>query len=219
LYCGSGFCRDRLPCGLDNFRSGIELDYLSQQKIDVRDQMAFIKSQSAIGLTELTKHTWKLADPNRIVILGHSYGGGLTVFANTEDYGQSVAVDIQGAELSWNNSDDRYWKWDLEVAMFYQQRPIYFLQPKNGKFLDPTRSLFGIAVDQQYRSQAAIFPPAPCTRYGEDKDGNKIELFPPCDASDGTDNKQVHGSFIGHSEQVAKWGPSVIEFANRYPRN
>ena len=213
LYCGSGFCRAGLSCFADNFRSAIELDYLRQQRIDVRDQIAYIKSLPAIA-TELVKHTWKLADPGRIVILGHSYGGGLMVFANTEDYGQSVAIDIQGAELSWGNSDDPYWEWDLRDAAYAQQRPIYFFQPKNGKYLLPTKTLFGITVDRLFRSQAAIFPPSACSKRNDAGE----ETFPPCDETDDTENKQVHGTFIAHAEQIAKWGPAVIEFANRYQR-
>src|SRR5262245_3093750 len=122
LYCGSGFCRAGLACDTQNFQSAIELDYLSQQKIDVRDQIAFIKSYPATSISDTTiKHFWKLADSGRIVILGHSYGGGLMVFTNTEDYGQSVAIDIQGAELSWDNVDEPYWAWDLQSAMFFQK--------------------------------------------------------------------------------------------------
>lgn len=216
LYCGSNDCRAEIACGTEHRDSAVELGYLNEQRIDVRDQISYIKSYPAIAIDAPIKK-WKLADPDQIVILGHSYGGGLMVFTNAHDYGQSVAIDIQGAELSWDNEEDPYWSIDLRFAMHEQKRPMFLLQPRNGKSLNPTKNLFAIAVDQQYRSQAAIFPNAPCTDYATNSDGEKIPVFPPCPGTD--DLKQVHGSFIGHAEQVENWGPSVIEFAKRYPRN
>jgi hypothetical protein len=84
-----------------------------------------------------------------------------------------------------------------------QQRPIYFLQPKNGRTLAPTKTLFGIAINQKYRSQADIFPAAP---WDEDPNSSK-----------GPEWKQAHGNFVTVESQVRLWGPSVIEFINRYP--
>ena len=107
--------------------------------------------------------------------------------------------------MSWGQDFEAFWKPDLKAAMNDQKRPMYFLQPKNGRSLAPTKVLFGIAVDNEYRSQASIFPPAPC-----DED--------PCDTSVDPDWKQAHENFIGWTSQVEIWGPSVIDFMNRYPR-
>lgn len=85
-----------------------------------------------------------------------------------------------------------------------QQRPIYFLQPKNGVTLMSSKVLFDIAVDREYRSQAAIFPPAPCFK-------------DPCDTSEDSEAKQAHITFVKNKKQVELWGPSVIEFINRNP--
>ena len=215
LYCGSGFCRLGMSCSAAFHDSGVELQYLNDQRIDVKEQIAYIKSRAAIAFDRLTKS--KLADPNRIVILGQSYGGALALFANTEDYGQSVAIDISGAELSWTNDDEPYWAEDLRAAMLNQKWPMYFLQPKNGKSILPTKELFGIAVDQLYRSQAAIFPPAAC--YDRDASGAETFPNPKCaDESKDLTSKQVHSTFVSHAEQVARWAPSVVDFVNRYPR-
>ena len=215
LYCGSGFCRLGLSCNTAFHDSAVELAYLNDQRIDVKEQIAYIKARAAIALERGTKQ--KLADPNRIVILGQSYGGALALFANTEDYGQSVAIDISGAELSWTNDDEPYWALDLQAAMLNQKRPMYFLQPKNGKSILPTKELFGIAVDQLYRSQAAIFPPAAC--YARDATGAETFPNPICpDESQDFTAKQVHSTFVTHAEQVARWAPSVVDFVNRYPR-
>jgi hypothetical protein len=213
LFCGSDFCRPDVPCEFAYRRSAVELGYLNEQRFDVREQIDFIKSLAGITIDDtLPPKPGKLADPNRIVILGHSYGGALTVLTNAHDYGQLVAIDISGAELSWTNDDEPYWSLDLQFAMHRQKRPIFLLQPRNGKSLEPTKVLFGIAVNEQFRSQAAIFPNAACSGY--DDDGN--ERFPPCPNTDVTPEvKQIHGTFIGHKEQVARWGPAVIDFANR----
>jgi hypothetical protein len=214
LYCGSGFCRLGMSCNTAFHDSAVELAYLNDQRIDVKEQISYIKSRAAIAFDRLTK--WKLADPTRIVILGHSYGGALAVFTNTEDYGQSVTINISGAELSWTNDDEPYWSEDLQAAMLKQKRPIYLFQPKNAKSLLPTKELFGIAADQLYRSQAAIFPPSACyARVG----GEETFPDPLCpDESQDFTSKQVHSTFVSHAEQVARWAPSVVDFANRYPR-
>ena len=210
IYCGSGFCRPGFPCDADNWRSGVELAYLGEQRIDIRDQIAYIKSLPAFS-TEIIGHTWKLADPDNIVVMGHSYGGGLTVMANAHDYGQSVAIDIAGAELSWDNDNDPWWATDLSAAMRDQKRPIFLFQAKNGKYLTPTKELFRIGVDRGFLVQASIYPTAPACN-DNDSDGF-------CDGDpDTTVFKDIHGNFVGQPSQVAIWGPAVVEFAKRHPR-
>lgn len=175
------------------------VDYMRQQVADVADQLSYIKTLPAVGKNA----NGKLADSKRIAIAGHSYGGSLMVFANAELKNHNVAINISGAELSWNSNP--HWKSVLSATMNdVQQRPIYFLQPKNGVSLMPTKTLFGIAVDREYRSQAAIFPPAPCFK-------------DPCDTSEDSEAKQAHSTFVKNKEQVELWGPSVVEFINRYP--
>ena len=214
LYINSGFCRPDQPLGTQHRRSAVELWYLDSQRIDVRDQIAYIKSLPAYS-TELVNINWKLADPNSIAILGHSYGGALTVFTNAVDYGQSVAIDVAGAELSWTGDDEPYWRYDLLRAIPDQKRPIFFLQPKNAGDLSPTKELFGKSIDNLLRSRAEIFPPAPCTA----KNPDDSETFPPCSNTGTTpEAKQIHGTFISRMSQIERWGPAVIEFAKRYKR-
>lgn len=210
LYRSSGFCRPNAPTDdADALRSAVELFYLRQQRIDVRDAITYIKSLGAISGEFAT--TGKLADPNKIVIMGHSYGGALTVMTNAHDYGQSVAIDIAGAELSWENADEPYWKKDLQDAMREQKRPIFLLQAQNGKYLTPTRSLFAIGVRNEFLVQASIFPPVTSCADG---DGDGL-----CD-DDATMTvfKDIHSKFVGVSSQVATWGPTVLDFAKRHPR-
>ena len=206
LYCGSSYCRPDVPCGSAFKRNAVETGYLNEQRIDVRDQIAFVKTLQAI--TDGEPGNMKLVDPGQIVILGHSYGGTLITMTNAFDYGQNIAVSVSGAELSWGD-DEPYWELDLLFAMQSQKRPSYFLQPKNGRTLLPTKRLFGAAIDNGFRADAAIFPPAPCDAV--DDDGN-------CIVDDTPEWKQADGNFIGMGSQVKKWGPSVIEMSQRYKR-
>lgn len=210
LYRSSGFCRPNVSADdPDALRSAVELFYFRQQRIDVRDAITYIKSLGAISGEFAT--TGKLADPNKIVIMGHSYGGALTVMTNAHDYGQSVAIDIAGAELSWDNVDEPYWKIDLQDAMREQKRPIFLFQAQNGKYLTPTRSLFAIGVRNEFLVQASIFPPVTACADG---DGDGL-----CD-DDTTQTvfKDIHSKFVGVPSQVATWGPTVLDFAKRHPR-
>lgn len=203
LYCGSFYCREGFNCSDPNAENAFEVGYIRQQRDDVRDQIRFIKEQNG------TFYPSKLADPNRIAVLGHSWGGSLAIFANEFDYGQNVVIDVSGAELSWSNQDP-WWEFDLKDAMNAQKLPMYFLQPKNGLSLEPTKVLFGKAVNKEYRSQASIFPPAPWDPTKRDEDGVLV-----------TEARQAHETFIGRfngTEMIDIWGPSVIEFINRYPR-
>jgi hypothetical protein len=209
LYCSStDYCRPNVPCSNPFKKNAVETDYLNQQRTDVRDQIDYLKSLPAVIGDGTLNRNVKLADAKRIVILGHSYGGSLITMTNVHDYGQSVAVSVSGGELSWGG-DEPYWEFDLVNAMDDQARPMYFLQPKNGRTLAPMKRLFPIAIDNGYRSQASVFPTVPCTI-------NHPEY--PCNDSKEAESKQAHGLFIGRDDQVALWGPSVIEFAKRYPR-
>ena len=84
LYCGSGACGPA-ECGSDSYRNAVELWYLDLQQWDIGAQIAYIKSLPAIldetrtARDEFISKPKKLADADRIAIMGHSYGGALTV--------------------------------------------------------------------------------------------------------------------------------------------
>lgn len=187
------------------------IDYLRQQWVDVRDAITYVRDHSSIGRTNK-----KMADPDQIAILGHSYGGALMVFANAQLSLHNVAIDISGAELSWEDSDEPFWESELRPAARDAKRPMYFLQPKNGVSLLPTKVLFAESVDEKFRVQASIFPPAPW-------DSVCVNQAPSCWDSEKNDvlseARQAHSTFILDKGQVELWGPSVIEFIKRYPKN
>ena len=207
LYCTApNTCRPDVPCASNNKRNAVETDYLNQQRADIGEQIAFIKTVRAITDPGVTT-TQKLANAKQITIIGHSYGGSAVIFANAFDYGQNIAVSVSGGELSWGD-DEPYWENDLVTAMQSQARPMYFLQPKNGRTLLPTRRLFWEAVENGNRSMAQIFPPAPCEVEGD---------VSPCNADPDPEWRQAHNTFLG-DDQIALWGPGVIEFSKRYKR-
>lgn len=187
------------------------IDYLRQQWVDVRDAINYIRGRSSIGRTNS-----KLADADRIAILGHSYGGALMVFANAQLSSHNVAIDISGGELSWDNSDEPFWESELKPAARDAKRPMYFLQPKNGVSLEPTRVLFGESVGERFRVQASIFPPAPWDNVCVNETSNCWDLEKDVILSEA---RQAHSTFILDKGQVELWGPSVIDFINRYPLN
>lgn len=189
-------------------RNGYEVNYIKQQVEDVREQIRYIRDRGAINTTG------RIANRDKIAIAGHSFGGSLIVFANSALVNQNVAIDISGAELSWSEANP-WWELELSCAMNSQQRPIYFLQPKNGRTLAPTRTLFGIAIENQYRSQAAIFRAAfwdsACVGLDSSCFDTETGMIKP-------EWEQAHGNFIVRPESVKEWAPSVREFINRYPR-
>jgi hypothetical protein len=208
LYCGSVFCRQSVACDDPNRDNALDVGYIAMQTDDIRDQISYIIDEPAINATG------KLVDPTRVALLGHSYGGSAVIFANGYDFGQNVTISISAAEKSWGDRNP-YWETDLRAAMNNQAQPIYFLQPKNGLSLEPTKSLFAKAVNKGYRSQASIFGPAPWDSVCENEDGScwdeEEEKVKP-------EWEQAHGTFITTDDQVGKWGCSAIEFINRYPR-
>lgn len=193
--CLATACLDQVRCNFVPFcdEQQLEVDYMRRQVIDVRDQLAFIKAYPAVG------GSGKIADPRRIAVVGHSFGGSLVLMANTSTSGaegQAVTVSVSGAELSWDQNP--FWETYLRDAVADAQRPIYFLQPKNGRSLGPTRILSRVAIDHEYRFEAAVFAPAPWDPADEDPE-----------------YLQAHGNFITVLDQVRSWGPSVIDFLER----
>ena len=192
LECAVTNCLNQARCNfpLSCTEGLLEVDYMRRQVIDVADEIEYIKSLPA------TSGPGRLADPTRIALLGHSFGGSLTLLANADVHGHAVAVSISGAELSWDQNP--YWEEYLTPAVGDARRPMYFLQPKNGRSLGPTRVLSRVALNHEYRFQAAVFANAPWNP-----------------ASENPEWSQAHGNFITDLAQVESWGPSVIDFLRR----
>jgi len=139
----------------------------------------------------------KLINPRHIGLIGHSYGGILSLLSADGSFKVNPAaiVDIAGAELSWGEGTNP-WKSVLEAAVKSRRVPIYFLQPRNGKSTAPTAGLSYVAASHGNKEfQAAIFP--------------AVQPASSVSAQD------VHEQFIG-TKYVPKWAPSVRDFFDRY---
>lgn len=145
-----------------------------------------------------------VVDSNKIAIMGHSYGGMVTLFNNNLLNAHKVAVDIAGASESWDAYDNEDGSLDnssasidmLKAAVRGANKPIFFLEPKNDVSTRPTIVLSKVAGDADERYQAAIYGPVP--------------LDP------GEDSTNAHGKFVIDKDQVEKWSPAVIEFLARF---
>lgn len=150
-----------------------------------------------------------LADPRHIAILGHSYGGSLTIVADSEWIpvplirggkvglvSPNVFIAVSPAEKSWNAD----WRDGLTDAASAAFRPYYVLQPANGRSLAPTKTLVGAGADYLKTCQGDIVP--------------KTAYDP---ASSDPEYEQAHEKIIGSDAELDVWGSSAVEFMTRYP--
>jgi dienelactone hydrolase len=78
------------------------------------------------------------ADPNKVAVAGHSYGGMMTLMAAADVPGFKAALDISGGCLSWN------WNPDLQVYLkaLVQRIPIpVFAFQDDQECSNPTKTL------------------------------------------------------------------------------
>jgi alpha-beta hydrolase superfamily lysophospholipase len=172
------------------------LDYLQDQTFEVAQAISYLSS-----LTNSAHQP--IINPNKVAIMGHSFGGMVTLFNNNVLTNHRAAVDIAGASESWdyfdrddgNNTPDDSPSIDkLRAAVRGANKPIFFFEPKNDVSIRPTVVLSNVAGNHEERYQAAIYGPVPGARDGE----------------------EAHGKFVTDHDEVQKWGPAVIEFLSRF---
>lgn len=168
--------------------------YLEAEAEDVRSAISWLKTQLGPGICQVGQFC-PMVDPDRIAIMGHSFGGSLALLANAVSpaLGHAAAVDISGAVLSWNS----VWQTHLEAAIDASQQPVYMFQSKNEGSLEPTADLSARALRIPHRHQAAMFHNVPTTP------------SPPYTGD-------AHVDFVTVADEVALWGPSVVTFLDTY---
>ena len=178
---------------IDTFSGTAVINYLADEAEDVRDAMTWLKTLSGTGLCQIGQFC-PMVDPARIAIMGHSFGGSLTLFANalSPALGHAAAVDISGGVLSWNSN----WQAQLEAAIDASQQPIYMFQNKNEGSLEPTADLSARAFRSPHRHQGAMFHTVP--------------------TSGGAYTGNPHVDFVMVAAEIALWGPSVVTFLDTY---
>lgn len=184
--------------------NGVLLDYLQDQTFEVAQAISYMSSlKNSAGR--------RIVNPNKIAIMGHSFGGIVTLLNNRILTNHQAAVNIAGASESWDyfDGDDetdgdntpdssasiRY----LKDAARDANKPIFFFEPKNDVSIRPTVVLSKVAGDHSERYQAAIYGPVP-----------------PDPGERSIDPTRAHGKFVTDHDEVRKWGPAVIEFLARF---
>lgn len=202
------FCNDEDDPLFRAFKRIHTVDYLREQgREDVNDAVKYIK-------------TFPKVNSSRIAVIGHSFGGIVSLFFNTLDGDDTKAVvDISGGAQSWGDNDPAdYLQSQMKDAVDNATRPIFFMQPMNDVNRLPTMELSYRAGLRNMRWQAAIFPKVPDELLVCADTGNPC----PCDDPDvpgpdlGTSCEDVaHGKFVTDETQITKWAPTVVDFLRR----
>ena len=194
-------------CSTPNQGGPCKMEYLKAQVDDVEEAIKYVKGLKDSGGKSLI-------DPSRIVIAGHSFGGIVTVFANTKDLGQKAVIDGAGASQSWEGNEAA--RDEMKQAVKKAVAPTYFVEPMNDHSIDATIELAKVAGQNCRQYQSALFPAVDA-----DKDGKITKADYAADWDhDGRDvdpRDRAHGTFM--SAKIDTWGPSAIEFVNRYFAN
>jgi dienelactone hydrolase len=169
---------------IGSYTAGSQISYLEDQVADVTAAWTYLQ-----GLTNPQGATW--VDPKKMAIMGHSYGGIMTVLVNATSLGQAAAIDLCGDSESWGNPDIES---AILAAIDAAQSPVFFAQPQNDVHTDPTIVFSNRAGTDEQMFQAAIYPPVPNAASAQD----------------------AHSRFVGDPSEVAQWGPAAVDFLHRY---
>ena len=176
-------------CSRKNDAGFCKMEYLHAQVDDVEEAIAFMKKQPGVA-------------DKKIALMGHSFGGITTVFANAKDLGQRAVVSASGGSQSWEGNDDA--RKEMDKAVRAAVAPTFFVEPLNDHSIDPTLELARAAGDACRQFQSAIFG-------GIDSNGDgKVDA---ADYATVELRDKAHGRF---ASQVAVWGPAAHEFMMRY---
>lgn len=203
LFCGRTDQNPFGTCGRVGNNAAL-LTYLQDQTFEVAQAISYVSS-----LKNSAGH--RIVNPNKIAIMGHSFGGIVTLFNNRLLTSHQAAIDIAGASESWefydgddetdgdNTPDNSASIRILMDAVRDANRPIFFFEPKNDVSIRPTVVLSKVAGDHNERYQAAIYGPVP-----------------PDLGERSIDPTRAHGKFVTDHDEVHKWGPAVVEFLARF---
>jgi dienelactone hydrolase len=172
-----------------------KMEYLHEQVGDVKAAVEYVKKLPKV-------------DPKQVALMGHSFGGIVTTFANAKDFGQQVAIDFAGASQSWEGNPDA--RKEMKEAVKNAVAPLFFFEPLNDKSIEPTIELAKVAGASCRQFQSALFPAVDV-----DKDGSltHADYSNKVDADGDTVRDTAHGK---STKQTHVWGPAVHEFMQRY---
>jgi dienelactone hydrolase len=164
------------------------------------------------------------AEDHRIAIMGSSYGGAVTVFANRFSIGQKAVVAFSPGAQQWDKDEIECGPNEqncgtpvqkaLIAAARSANRPAFYLQAKWDYDTRPTMDLayahgYGSSDPQHSRGwNAAIYPyQNPCFTDPEPPAAPEPR---PCTDDD---YQKIHTGFF---TDPGVWGPAVLNFLRRY---
>ena len=122
-------------------------------------------------------------DPNRVAVVGHSFGGSLTLLVAAHDTAVRAAVVFGCAAASWDRSPALRAR--LLVAVGGTSAPVFFVHAANDYSVTPGRAL---AAQMQRVGRVHV-----------------LRIFPPVGRTAREGHNLVYLS-------VATWEPSVFAF-------
>jgi pimeloyl-ACP methyl ester carboxylesterase len=192
-------------CSTPGENGACKMEYLREQVDDVAAALAYALDLTGDGGAPL-------GDPDRTAIMGHSFGGIVTMFTNQRELGQRAVIDIAGASQSWEGNP--YASLEMTVAARAARAPVLYLEPLNDRSIRPTVDLAAVAGAACRQYQSAILP-----AIDVDEDG-AITLADYVGDTDGDGNDfdprdRAHGQFTKHTEL---WASMALEFLERHFR-
>jgi len=208
------------------------MSYLHRQANDVEDAYNKVKGYPEVN-------------PKKMFLMGHSFGGMVTMFANEKDLGHKAAVNFAGGGESWDgdpclgDSAKNYSMcsgYDRGVLQDYlitsvdlAKAPVYSFDTKHDVSIAPVYELpYHAWKSYRGRFQATLFGPVSgLSCKFPNSDGNTVScdtdepVTKPCPADPATGEVEMcgnvaHAAFATQSEQIARWMPSVLEYLHRF---
>jgi dienelactone hydrolase len=167
-----------------------KVEYIKRQVGDVEEALTFAK--------KLPK-----ADPKRLAIIGHSFGGVVSLLTNTKDLGQRAVVAAGAGSETWHSDDNM--PPVLVDAVSRAVAPIFLFQPMNDVAIDSTIKLARAAGHACRQYQSALFPAIHETTGADGKPAKN-------DYSPDAVRVSAHGETMKHDEV---WGSAVQDFVDR----
>jgi dienelactone hydrolase len=157
-------------------RGQVQTELLAEQADDVEAAVGYVKSLSYVY-------------PDRIAVMGCSYGGIETLLTAERDLGLKAAVDFAGASESWGNTilQER-----LKQAVDNSTVPIFFLQAENDYHTEPTKVLSAEMIANNTNHEEV-----------------EAKIYPPY----GTTPEEGHGGFCMNP---SIWGEDVLAFIRKF---
>ena len=171
-----------------------QLDNLDRQAYEVKRAISSMLKRRTGGMP--------LIAPGKVAVMGHSLGGIIALYANTQQLGQRTVIDVAGASKSWDTYDAEDNVIDghgpsieaLKQVVALHQTPPMFMEPTNDCSTVPTGAFSEVVADQNEVYDATLFPDVPGT---------------------GGDCDIAHVNFILTPGEVGQWGPAVKVWTDR----